>query len=64
MRGFVYEAAGPLVPPPARANGERIVRRLAARNAIPLALLTADSADVQAWLGEARAAVGVLLSSA
>ncbi len=64
VRGFIYEAGGPPATAPARASGERIVRRLAARNAIPLAVLTADGADAQAWLGEARAAVGDLLCSA
>jgi len=64
VRGFVYESAGPRTPPPARAEGERIVRRMAALNAIPVAYLTAGHSDIDAWLNEARAAIDALLLSA
>ena len=59
VRGFIYEA-----PPgdAATAGGERIVGALAARNAIPLAVIRADPAgDPDAWLADARAAVATLL---
>ncbi len=45
MRGFVYEAAGGRVAPETILAGERIVRTIAERNAIPLAILQADIAD-------------------
>jgi hypothetical protein len=60
VRGFVYEAAG-TVPGNALANGERIMRTIAERNAIPTAVLRTDIADADAWQTEARAAVDVLL---
>jgi len=61
VRGFIYEAAGTTVPRDVLADGERITRVMGARNAIPVAVLTADPADVQAWLKDARAAVSGLL---
>ncbi len=60
VRGFVYEAAG-TVPSDALAAGERIVRTVGERNAIPTTFLRADIADSDAWQTEARAAVDVLL---
>lgn len=42
-------------------GGREIVRALAARNAIPVAFLTADPADADAWLADARGAVAGLL---
>ncbi|SRR6266566_4784440 len=60
-RGFIYEAAGPAAPARDARRGERIVRELAQQNAIPLFALTADPADVPAWLTQARAAVRELL---
>jgi hypothetical protein len=60
LRGFVYEAAG-RVPAEALAQGERIVSETAARNSIPVAILRADAGDEDAWLAQARAAVGSLL---
>jgi hypothetical protein len=60
VRGFIYEAAG-TVPQELLAAGERIVSAMGARNAIPVAVLSADPEDVQAWLTDARAAVGALL---
>jgi len=62
VRGFVYEASGTTVAPAVLARGERIVRTLAERNAIPLAVLAADPGDPHAWLNGARAAAGSLLA--
>jgi len=56
MRGFVYEAAGT-----APAEGERIAKEITERNAIPVAFVTADPGDPEAWLADARAAVSGLL---
>jgi hypothetical protein len=60
VRGFLYEAAG-TVPQDLLAAGERIASAVGARNAIPVAALSADPEDVQAWLTDARAAIGGLL---
>ncbi len=51
MRGFLYQAAG----------RERELSETAARNSIPLAVLTLDPGDVDAWLEQARAAIEGLL---
>lgn len=51
MRGFVYQAYG----------WERSVLETAARNSIPVAILTADPAGVEEWLAQACAAVDSLL---
>jgi hypothetical protein len=61
VRGFLYEASGTTVPPEALAQGERIMRAVGKRNAIPVAFLTANLRDSDAWLAQARAAVGSLL---
>jgi hypothetical protein len=74
VRGFVYEAgaaplgAAPLdaaseaaVPRDALARGERIVRALGERNAIPTAVLSADPGDIPGWLADASAAIDSLL---
>lgn len=62
VRGFVYEAAG-TVPGDVLAEGERIVRTIAERNAIPIGFIRADPADTDTdtWLADATAAVGSLL---
>ncbi len=60
VRGFLYEAAG-TVSQDLLAAGERIARAMGARNAIPVDALSADPEDAQAWLTEARAAIGGLL---
>jgi uncharacterized protein YbjT (DUF2867 family) len=61
-RGFVYErGARTAASSAALAQGELIARELAARNLIPLAVLTDDIADREAWVAGARAAVGRLL---
>lgn len=63
VRGFVYEAAGaaPSVAQEMCVEGERIVRTLAGRNAIPVAILRAGVEDAEAWQAEALAAVDGLL---
>jgi len=60
VRGFVYEAAG-TVSGEALAEGERIVRAITSRNAIPAAFVRADPGDPDAWLDDACAAIGSLL---
>lgn len=62
MRGFVYEAAGLAVEREALSGGERIVRAVAERNAIPTAILRADIEDREAWQAEAWAAIDGLLN--
>jgi hypothetical protein len=51
MRGFVYQAG----------DWERVVSETAARNSIPVAILTADPLDIDAWLAQARSVLGALL---
>ncbi len=51
MRGFVYQAG----------DWERLVSETAARNSIPIAILTADPLDIDTWLVQARSALGALL---
>ena len=43
------------------AEGERIVRAITSRNAIPAAFVRADPGDPDAWLDDACAAIGSLL---
>jgi hypothetical protein len=62
VRGFVYEAAG-TAPGDALAEGERIVRMVAGRNAIPVGFLTAEPEDADVWLANAHAEIGALLGS-
>lgn len=61
LRGFVYEAGGTAVPSLVLAEGERIVSETARLNLIPVALLTVDPLDPDAWLAQALAAIGGLL---
>jgi hypothetical protein len=61
LRGFVYEAAGGCVPADVLGRGERIVSVTGARNSIPVAMLRADTAELEEWLAQARAAVSSLL---
>jgi uncharacterized protein YbjT (DUF2867 family) len=63
VRGFIYEARG-TVPAEVLSGGVEIVRAVAERNAIPLALLEADPIDEGTWLEQARAAVDSLLIGA
>jgi hypothetical protein len=62
VRGFVYEASGPALAPEVLAGGERIVRALGERNAIPVAFLRAGLEDPGAWQAEAQAVIGSLLA--
>jgi hypothetical protein len=62
VRGFVYETAG-TVPGDALAEGERIVRMVAERNAIPTAFIGADPRAPVLWLQDATAAIDELLAS-
>ncbi len=64
VRGFVYEARGAGDSAALLGGGERIVRALAERNAIPTAFLTTDPEDLDGWVADARAAVGSLLLGA
>jgi len=59
VRGFVYETPG-RVSPEILGRGERIVRAIAERNAVPVALLR-PLADSDAWLAQARGAVDSVL---
>ena len=61
LRGFLYEAGGCAVSADVLAGGERIVSETAARNSIPVAILEADPAGVEAWLVQAHAAIDHLL---
>jgi hypothetical protein len=65
VRGFVYEAAGAAdggtVPADVLAGGEQIVRRVAARNEIPIGFLRADPGDADAWVAGAHAEIEALL---
>lgn len=61
VRGFLYEARGSRTPAEALAAGEGVVRRISERNAIPVRCLTAAPSEGDAWLEQARAAIGSLL---
>ncbi len=63
-RGLVYETGGSGGPVAARAEGEAIVRRITARNAIPVAWLGEDPAEQEQWVPAALAAVGSFLAPA
>jgi hypothetical protein len=62
VRGFIYEARGSSTPAGLLAAGERTVRQMTERSAIPAAFLTADPEDIDAWLAQAQVAVDTLLS--
>jgi nucleoside-diphosphate-sugar epimerase len=55
-------AASRIVPAKTLVEGERTVRTIASRNAIPLAVLRADPSDLHAWLADARTAIDALLA--
>jgi hypothetical protein len=63
VRGFLYEASGVTVPSRVLVAGERIVRAHGELNAIPVAVLSADPRDVDAWLIDARAGIASLLAA-
>ena len=60
VRGVVYEAAG-TVAPEMLAAGVAELRRACELNEIPYAVLDADPARRDAWIGAARAAIDGLL---
>ena len=60
VRGVVYEAAG-TVAPGTLAAGVAELRRACELNEIPHAVLEADPAQREAWIGAARAAIDGLL---
>jgi hypothetical protein len=60
VRGLVYECAGS-VPLDVLAHGRALVEEATRFNAIPLAVLDAEPADLDAWCSQAQAAVGALL---
>jgi hypothetical protein len=63
-RGFVYERGSRVgAHDDALADGERIARRLASLNAIPLAVLDEDIRERDAWMRGARRAIDGLLGS-
>jgi len=64
VRGLLYEARGTTTPSGLLLDGEARARALTEHNAIPAAFLTADPADMDRWLDEARATVASLLSVA
>jgi hypothetical protein len=61
LRGFVYEAGGTVVTAEMLAEGRRIVSETAARNLIPVEILTADPLEIDRWRIEAGTAVRSLL---
>jgi hypothetical protein len=61
VRGVVYEATGTL-DEELFASGVHEIRWANEKNEIPYALLDADSADEQAWVKAARAAIEGLLT--
>jgi hypothetical protein len=63
VRGIVYEAAG-CVDPATLEEGRRLVTERARYNAIPLAILDAETAEVDAWLEHALEAIHGLLQLA
>jgi len=63
VRGIVYEAAG-TVDAQVLEEGAAAVCQAHATSEIPYALIRRDPTDAPAWLADARAAVGALLSSA
>jgi hypothetical protein len=64
LRGLLYESRGTTTPAEHLLDGERIVRAVAGRNAIPAAFLEADPSDREAWLRAAIDAVEALLARA
>lgn len=61
VRGFLYEAPDAGGDADGATEGERAVRAITSRNAIPVAFVRADPGDLDAWLADAREAVDALL---
>jgi hypothetical protein len=64
VRGFLYEARGTSVGEETMRAGEAVVRALTERNSIPVAFLTEDPREREAWVAGAGEAVRSLLKSA
>ncbi|MGA2321752.1 MAG: hypothetical protein ABSG95_13580 [Solirubrobacteraceae bacterium] len=64
VRGVLYESVGRKTPRELLEQGERTVRALAERNAIPVAFLDANPDEPEEWLKGARGAIESLLSGA
>jgi nucleoside-diphosphate-sugar epimerase len=64
VRGFVYEAARTGSSEAQADPDERAVRSIAAANAIPIAIVAAESSDPDAWLAKVRAAIDGMLREA
>lgn len=62
VRGVVYETTGP-VGDDLLASGLHEVEWAFEKNEIPYALLRADAADVESWVGAARGAIDSLLTA-
>lgn len=62
VRGFLYEAGSGLAGGGPLAEGALIVSETARRNSIPVACLTSDHDEPDAWLEQALAHVHALLS--
>ncbi len=63
VRGFLYEAAGS-VQDDLLLDGERTVRTLTERSAIPAAVLGVDPEDVESWVAQAQADITGMLTRA
>lgn len=61
VRGFVYDADAIAVARETLREGERIVRAVTARNAIPAAILRTGARDAEEWLTGAWAAIEGLI---
>jgi hypothetical protein len=61
VRGFIYDASPGVVSAELLAEGQRIVRSVTERNAIPARVLSAAGADDAGWVEAARGAVESLL---
>ena len=59
VRGFVYEASG-TVSPQRLERGESLVRAAAATWRIPIEIVAADAADLDAWVEAMSSAAGLL----
>ena len=61
VRGVVYDARSATITPEILSAGAHIVQAAAALHSIPAAVLRADPADGDAWLGDAHRAITSLL---
>jgi hypothetical protein len=62
VRGFIFEAAGPIAPGELLVQGEAIVTRLTSLNVIPVEYLRADPGILDVWLASARLSIEKLLA--